>query len=191
MKSRTKVKLLAVIVTVLTLGLIASACSSDEVGQEGPALGKITGMPTIAGQSPEPGKPAPDFEFEDPEGQASSLSDLQGKPVLLNFWATWCGPCVHEMPFLQEIYNEWTDKGLVLLAIDIGEGPTVVKQFLQERGFSFPVILDTERAVATKYNIRGVPTTFLINEDGVIEAYKVGAFQSKEEIEAGIKMVIP
>ena len=191
MNSRTKVILSAVLVLIITLGLIAGACSSDEVEQEGPALGKVTGMPTVAGQSPEPGKPAPDFEFEDPEGRASSLSDLQGKPVLLNFWATWCGPCMHEMPFLQEIYNEWSDKGLVLLAVDVGESPSTVKRFLQDSGFSFPVILDTERAVAAKYNIRGIPTTFLINKDGIIEGYKLGAFQSKEEIEVGIKMVIP
>lgn len=191
MNNRVKVILIAALVSVMALGPVAGGCSPDESNEEGPALGRITGASTVPGQSPEAGKPAPDFQFQDPEGRATSLSDLQGKAVLLNFWATWCGPCVHEMPFIQQIYDEWSDKGLVILAIDVGESSSTAKRFLQSRGFSFTVILDTERVVAGKYNIRGIPTTFLINKDGVIEAYKVGAFRSKEEIEAGLRAVIP
>ena len=191
MNSKVKVLLLAVTASVMTLGLIAGACSPNDPEQDGLALGRITALTAVPGQSTEPGKPAPDFQFKDPEGRASSLGELKGKPVLLNFWATWCGPCVHEMPFIQEIYDEWSDKGLVILAIDVGESSATVKRFLQEHGFSFPVILDTGKIVAAKYNIRGYPTTFLINQDGEIVGYKVGAFRSKEEIESGIRVVLP
>lgn len=175
----------------MTLGLIASACSPEEVDGEGPALGRITGVPAASEQSPQADKPAPDFQFQDPEGRATSLSDLQGKPVLINFWATWCDPCVYEMPFIQQVYDEWSDRGLVVLAINVGESSATVKRFLQSHSLSFPVLLDTEKAVTREYNVRGYPTTFLIDKEGVIVGYKVGPFQSKEEIEAGIRMVLP
>ena len=142
-------------------------------------------------QAPEIGKKAPDFELQNLDEQPVSLSDLQGQPVLLNFWATWCGPCNYEMPFIQEIYDEWSDKGLVVLSIDIGETPSRVRDFIQSGNFSFPVLLDINQKVALEYNIRGIPTTFLIDKDGIIRGTKVGAFSSKEEIESGIKTVIP
>lgn len=78
-----------------------------------------------------------------------------------------------------------------MLAIDVGEGSSTVKRFLQSHGFSFPVLLDTEKVAARAYNIRAYPTTFLIDKDGIIAGFKVGAFQSKEEIAAGIRVVIP
>ena len=141
--------------------------------------------------APEIGKKAPDFELTNLEGPPISLSHLRGQPVLLNFWATWCGPCSYEMPFIQEIYDEWSGKGLVVLSIDIGETPSRVRDFIQSGNFSFPVLLDTNQEVALEYNIRGIPATFLIDRDGIIQGIKVGAFSSKEEIEAGIKTVIP
>ena len=175
---------------MLVLGLVTGGCSGES-NSEGPALGRITGLSTEPGQSPQKGKPAPDFQFEDPDGQATSLSNLQGKAVLLNFWASWCGPCIHEMPFLQQIYDEWTDKEVVILTIDVGESSSTAKRFLQSRGFSFPVLLDTKGVVAGQYNIRGIPTTFFIDRDGIIQDMRIGAFQSKEQIEAGIKTAIP
>ncbi|MFC2048505.1 TlpA disulfide reductase family protein, partial [Chloroflexota bacterium] len=85
------------------------------------------------------------------------LGDLMGKPVLLNFWATWCPPCRSEMPLLQEIYEGWSDKGLVLLAIDIGEHPTQVRKFLETHNLSIPVLLDTNGEVAQKFSSTGLP----------------------------------
>jgi len=94
------------------------------------------------------------------------------------------------MPFLEEIDEEWSEKGLMMLAIDIGESSSTVKTFLQSYGYSFPVLLDTRSVVAGKYNIRAIPTTFFIDKDGIIQDIKIGAFQSKEEIETSIRMVI-
>ena len=85
------------------------------------------------------GNRAPGFQLNNLDGQSVSLSDFRGSPVLLNFWATWCGPCRFEMPFIQEIFEDkvWTDKGLKILAVDIGESPSDVKEFLNSNGFSF------------------------------------------------------
>ena len=135
-------------------------------------------------QNPWRGKPAPDFQLNTLDGQSVSLSDLKGKPVLLNFWATWCGPCRIEMPFLQQIYDEWRGRGLVLLAINIGENPSQIAEFMQSQGLSFPVLLDSDGEIAQKYNIQYIPSTFFIDKDGIIQDMKVGAFQSKAEIES-------
>ncbi|MBA7693398.1 Thiol-disulfide oxidoreductase ResA [subsurface metagenome] len=141
--------------------------------------------------APQVGKPAPDFQLPNLEGQVVSLSDFRGKPVLLNFWATWCSPCRFEMPFIQSIFEESSDTGLVILAVDIGEAPSTVKDFIQSGNFSFPVLLDTSQDVALEYNIRGIPTTFLIDKDGIIQEIRVGAFPSMLEIKRSLSKIIP
>jgi peroxiredoxin len=137
------------------------------------------------------GNLAPDFQLQSLDGQSVSLSGLQGKPVLLNFWATRCPPCRNEMPYLQAIYNEWSDRELILLAINIGEGPSKVEEFMQSQNLSLPVLLDTNQDVALEYNIRYIPTTFSIDKKGIIRAMKVGGFSSKEEIEGVLTKIIP
>ena len=137
------------------------------------------------------GKQAPDFQLNNLDGQSTSLSSLQGKPVLINFWATWCSPCRIEMPYIQQIYDEWSDKGLVILAINIGESSSEVSEFMKSYNLSFPVLLDTKGDVAEKYNIRGIPTTFFIDKDGIIQEKKIGAFQNKTQIEERLSKILP
>jgi len=141
--------------------------------------------------APQVGKQAPDFQLPNLEGQSISLSDFQGKPVLLNFWAVRCPPCRFEMPFIQGIFEGQSDTGLVILAIDIGEAPSTVKDFIQSNNFSFPVLLDTNQDVALEYNIRAIPTTFLIDKDGIIQEIKVGAFSNILEIKRSLIKIIP
>ncbi len=140
---------------------------------------------------PQAGKPAPDFQLQNLDGQAISLSDFRGKPVLVNFWATWCPACRDEMPYLQQIYEEWSGKGLVLLAVNIGENPAQVKRFLQTYNLSLPVLLDTEKSVTQKYHITGIPTSFFIDKDGIIRVKIIGAFPNKEAIEKYLTQIIP
>lgn len=140
--------------------------------------------------APQVGKPAPDFQLPNLEGQVVSLSDFRGKPVLVNFWATWCSPCRFEMPFIQSIFEESSDTGLVILAINIGETPSRVRDFIQSGNFSFLVLLDTNQDVALEYNIRGIPTTFFIDKEGVIQVIKVGAFSSMLEIKRSLSKII-
>jgi len=159
---------------VLTSGLIISGCSS---GAEPPEA--------------RVGSQAPDFQLNNLDGQSISLSDLRGKPVFINFWATWCPPCRSEMPYIQEIYEEWSGKGLVVLAINIGESPSQVEEFMESQNLSFPVLLDTGKNVAQKYNIRGIPTSFFVDKDGVVQEKIIGAFPSKAAIEKSLSKIIP
>ena len=161
------------LVSVLTLGPLITGCSSE------------------VEQSPRVGYEAPDFQFQNPNGKSAFLSDLRGSPVVLNFWTTWCGPCVFEMPFLQEVHEEWADKGLVLLAINVGESASKVNDFLQTHDLSLTVILDTRQTIAQQYNIRAIPATFFIDRNGIIQIIKIGAFQNKTQIENGLSKIIP
>ena len=160
----------AILGLILTTVLLVAGCSS---------------------QAPQGGGLAPDFQLPNLEGQSISLSDFRGEPVLVNFWASWCGPCQYEMPFMQEVYEEWSDRGLVVLAINKGESLSTVEDFMQSGNYSFPVLLDISQDVALEYSIWGVPTTFFIDEDGVIQATKIGPFSSKAEIETGLSEIIP
>ena len=140
-----------------------------------------------------PSTQAADFTLRGLDGQAVSLSKLRGRPVLLNFWATWCGPCRSEMGYFQELFSDkkWTDKGLVILAVDVGESAAVVDSFVKDNKLTFTVLLDADQSVAQKYNIRYFPTTFFIDKDGIIENTKIGAFTSKQEVENELKQIVP
>jgi thiol-disulfide isomerase/thioredoxin len=175
-------RIILVIALAASLGLVVGGCPGNS-GQNEMALGRITGIDSDARQPPQTGQPAPDFYFETPEGQSTSLSQLQGTPVLVNFWATWCGPCRSEMPFLQLTHQNWPADKLVLLAVDVAENSSQVSQFMASAGFSFTVLLDRQAAVAQSYNVTGIPTTIFIDKEGVIQDIHVGAFQSQAEIE--------
>ena len=142
-------------------------------------------------QGPEIGKLAPDFELSSLDGKVVSLSDFRGKPVFLNFWATWCGPCRFEMPFIQKMYEGLSNEGLVVLAVNVQENPTRVKEFVESFGLTFPVLLDTNSEVRLAYNIRGIPTTFFIDKNGIIQDIKIGAFASEVEIASRLNKIMP
>ncbi|MDO8687303.1 MAG: redoxin domain-containing protein [Dehalococcoidales bacterium] len=137
------------------------------------------------------GNRAPDFQLRTLTGQTVSLSSLRGKPVLINFWATWCGPCKAEMPYLQQINDTWSAKGLVLLAVDIGEKPATIEKFMTELNLSMTVPMDSDGKVARAYLVGAIPTTFLIDKDGVIRQKVVGAFTSVEAIEKELSKIMP
>jgi len=168
-----KVTLVIILLLVLTSGLVAIGCISTST------------------QGVEAGDRAPDFQLQNLDGQTVSLGNLQGKPVLINFWATWCSPCRSEMPYIQEIYEEWADKGLVVLAINIGESSAKAEEFMQSYNLSFTVLLDTKQDVAQRYNISGIPTTFFIDKDGIIQDKVIGAFQNKTQIENRLSKIMP
>lgn len=112
---------------------------------------------------------APDFTLNDINGEKVNLSEFRGKVVLLNFWATWCGPCRAEMPSLNNLYNEFKDKGLVVLAVSVDTSEKPVRSFIKDLKLSFPVLMDKNKAVSfDEYGVFGLPTTFLINKNGMI-----------------------
>lgn len=128
---------------------------------------------------------APDFKLKSLDGQTITLSALKGRSVLLNFWATWCGPCRSEMPFLQEIYKDlkWQARGLLILTVNLQESDTVVRKFMAENAFSFTVLLDTRGEAGQLYNVASIPTTYIIGKDGIIKNSRIGAFTNKMQIE--------
>lgn len=177
-----KNKMLTAILSVMLIAaLLTIGCPGGEPTQT--SLGTITGA-ECSGQPPRIGEPATDFQFQTPEGEPASLSDSRGQPVLLNFWATWCNPCRIEMPYLQQIYDEWQGEGLVMLAINIDGEADEVTSFLESYNLSFPVLLDTNLQVALCYYTISIPMTFFIDGDGIIQYIKIGAFTSLGEIES-------
>ncbi|UCD09839.1 MAG: redoxin domain-containing protein [Dehalococcoidales bacterium] len=129
------------------------------------------------------GSKAPNFELYDLEGNIHKLSDYKGNPVLLNFWATWCGPCRSEMPLLEGVYEEWKDNDLTFFAVNVGESSADVTSFMDYFGFNMPVLLDNSKTVSRRYGVSGIPTTYFIDEDGIIQDRIVGAFPDRESVE--------
>ena len=137
------------------------------------------------------GELAPDFQGLTLDGQTISLSDLRGKPVLINFWATWCPPCREEMPYLQQVYEEWLHKRLVVLAVNVGENPSKVEEFIQVNNLTLPVLLDVNGVAAQQYGITAIPATFFVDQSGIVQEKVVGSFQNKEQIMGYLDAIIP
>ncbi len=112
---------------------------------------------------------AVDFTLQDMKGVKVSLSDYRGKIVFMNFWETWCPPCRQEMPSMEKLYNKYKNDGLVILAIaGDREGLKVVKPFVEKRGLTFPILLDSKGRVSNTYGIFALPTTIIVGVDGII-----------------------
>ncbi len=128
-----------------------------------------------ASKDPQPavGHPAPDFTLTTLNGETFTLSDLRGTPVVLNFWATWCGPCRAEMPELENAARRYDPK-VRIIGVDQGEAPKVVQEFVDELGVSFTVPMDSDMSVGDTYRIIGLPTTFFIDRDGIIRQIWAG-----------------
>lgn len=117
---------------------------------------------------------AADFILKDLDGKEIALSDLRGKKIFLNFWATWCPPCKLEMPDIEKLYQETKDKNLISIAVNLGEDEKTVREFINENKYNFKVLLDLDQSVAINYNITSIPTSFFIDEEGNIVAKKIG-----------------
>lgn len=151
--------------------------------------------PTVNTDNPTTGKeedyPAPDFTVYDAEGKEVKLSDFKGKPVVINFWASWCPPCKEEMPYFNEVYKIEKDN-VQFLMIDMvdGQRETIEKgqEYVDAEGFEFPIYFDTESDAAYNYGISSIPTTVFIDAEGnLITGYK-GAID-KAALTAGIDKI--
>ncbi len=136
---------------------------------------------------------APDFTVYTKDGTAVNFSDKIGKPVLINFWATWCGPCKGEMPYFEKAYKEYGDK-IEFMMINPTDGVNDthenVDKFLADYGYTFPVYRDTSAYASYVYGIRAFPTTVLVNKDG----YFIGGYEgamSEEMLDEIIKLLLP
>jgi peroxiredoxin len=120
------------------------------------------------------GSLAPGFVLQDLEGNEVSLSDYLGKDVLLNFWATWCGPCRVEMPLFERTYEEYRDQGFVILGINFDEPEKAVKEFQEEFGLTFPILLDPGAEAQNLYRIPGYPSSIFVDSDGNVRRIHIG-----------------
>jgi thiol-disulfide isomerase/thioredoxin len=131
------------------------------------------GIGPLDNRAPVIGEPAPDFVLRDLGGAPVRLSDLRGRVVFLNFWATWCRPCKKELPDIQRMAGEYPDD-LAVLAVNLEESPEEAAAFLRENGLSLPALLDRTGAVYRQYRLNGLPDSFFIDREGRIAAIQYG-----------------
>ncbi|MFW5787207.1 MAG: TlpA family protein disulfide reductase [Halanaerobiales bacterium] len=122
------------------------------------------------------GNKAPGFTLPDLEKNEISLDDLRGKKVFLNFWASWCGPCEHEMPDIEKLHKEYEDE-VAVIAVNMGEKKDDVDQFLSSQDLNMPVLLDRNQSLAEKYAVQAIPTTYILDEEGIITEKHVGLIE--------------
>lgn len=168
---------------ILVVGLVTSGCSKQnnpiaETPPQQPQEQSVQVEEEVQGnqvnekpQDEEEAVIAPDFELETLDGTKIKLSDMRDKNVLLNFWATWCGYCVLEMPDLQKLQEAYKDD-LLILTVNVGESKEEVEQFMKDNNLNLTVVLDEKMDVANSYGIRSYPTTLAINKNGeVVNGY--------------------
>jgi peroxiredoxin len=149
----------------IILTLVVTLLGSVWVGMTRVKPGQVN--PSGRPPSPDIGYTAPDFTLLTPGGEELSLSDFRGKPVLLNFWATWCPPCRAEIPALEQASRQLEGRA-VILGVDVQESPGTVQAFMEEAGITYAVVIDPDAVVAHTYRIRAYPTTYFIDPRGVI-----------------------
>ncbi len=126
--------------------------------------------------APQVGFLAPDFTLKTPLGESFTLSELRGRPVIVNLWATWCPPCRAEMPALQKLYDEYRDRGLIVLAVNATQQDDVqaIAPFVEKYHLTFPILLDETGLAARAYQLRSLPSSYFIGRDGTIREIVVG-----------------
>ena len=167
-----------ILVAVLAIALILynNQDYSAQMGVAGNASTEGTGE-TQENSDP----PAPDFYFFDESGNRLRLSQFKGKPVILNFWASWCGPCKSEMPDLEEAYKMYGEEiQFVILNMTDGSRETVesARRYIESAGYSFPVFYDKQQNGAIAYGVSGIPVTFFIDADGYVKGMYSGAMSA-------------
>lgn len=125
-------------------------------------------------QIPRAGDKAPPFQVGDLEGGRRSLSEWAGKPLVLNFWGTFCPPCTEEMPALQRQSAKWAERGVGVVGMNLGENAVTVRSFIQQYGIRFPIYMDVDDTVRKAYGVNQYPTTFFIRPDGRIHKIIIG-----------------
>jgi peroxiredoxin len=160
---------IACLVVVVVAG---AGLSSLAGGGTGSGAGSAPVM--IAGSRIEIGASAPEFTLQSVDGGTHALSDYRGQIVFLNFWTTWCPSCEGEMPTIESIYEAYRDEGFIVLAINAGESSRSIRSFQQEEGLTFPLLIDPGESVTGNYEIRALPTSLLVDQEGVISRIYTG-----------------
>ncbi|MDQ6418274.1 redoxin domain-containing protein [Paenibacillus sp. LHD-117] len=136
-----------------------------------------------------PGDEPPAFTLANLEGGVTSLSDYAGKPIVINFWGTFCEPCVKEMPEFERQYVKWQEKGLTILAINLSEDTLTVNNFVKRFNLTYPILRDEARKTERSYALRQYPTTFFVKADGTLMEAVVGGM-TEEDIDKRIERLL-
>lgn len=189
---------------VLPVGLVVAIVAGLFYIESGSNDGEDSGFGTVElpaaknvtseGPAANEGRAAPDFLLRRLGGNTLRLSDLQGRPVIVNFWATWCSTCRAETPDLIELYETHQDAGLVMLGINLRENEDAVASFVEDFGISYPVAFDRSGEVASTWRIggpnRGVPSTYFIDPEGVVRKVVFGLVTEQLAAE-GLSLILP
>jgi len=143
------------------------------------ALGVLSLLPrVVGGGSPFEGKPAPDAVFAvaangDP-GARMQIESLKGHPVVLDFWATWCGPCAAQAPILDRIARRYEKQGLIVLGVNAHDPPAKAKSYAEKKGLSYPIVIDAGQEAAQAYDVQNLPSLVVIDREGRVVRYMTG-----------------
>jgi cytochrome c biogenesis protein CcmG/thiol:disulfide interchange protein DsbE len=152
-------------------------------------IGLLVGPGCGLDPAPIIGYPAPDFTLTDLDSNSVRLRDLRGKVVFLNFWAIGCPACRAEMPAMEEVYQAYKDKGVVIIGVNLGEFRSSVKSFVEANDYSWTFVIDSTGEVVREYMVNFIPSSFFIDKDGIIRALQVGAMsKALMEIRLGMAM---
>lgn len=176
-----KIKLIigaAALAAVIAAAAIGYSVLSERYSEEPPAPAQTAAR---AERTEEPEIEAPDFTVLDPSGAEVSLSGFEGKPVLVNFWATWCGPCESELPAFDAAYEKYGDRiefMMVNLAEPGGEDPEEVARYAADNGYGFPIYYDSYGIASAYYGVRSIPMSVFIDAQGIVRAIYPGAMSA-------------
>jgi thiol-disulfide isomerase/thioredoxin len=195
----------ALLLLLATAGYGATACTAGEKSDASPPAKAASAEKPAASSEMEKAESrkystpavdtsqlrvAPDWTLQDLDGKTLSSKDLRGKVVLIDFWATWCGPCRRSIPHLIDLHNEYKDKGLVVVGVSVDQqGPQVVKPFVAQNKIPYRIVMQTGKVIQDFGGIRGIPTAFIITQDGKIYRKIVGLVP-REKYEDDIKALL-
>lgn len=178
-------KRIVLVLVVLGIGFLIAGLLLLKSGTPGStggssAIGKAVLISGATQSAVQKGSPAPDFEIKYPDGRKVRLSDLRGKAVLVNFWATWCPPCRAEVPEIQNAYEKYKAGGFVVVAVNVQESTSAVAKFMKEYGMTFTVAIDSSGAIGRLYRVSGIPASFFVDRDGIVREIFVGSLTSAD-----------
>ena len=146
----------------------------------------LFGVPASQAAMPKVGTVAPDFSLKSSNGKNLKLSEHRGEVVMINFWATWCGPCRQEMPLLNRLHEQYRKAGFTLLGVNVDDKPQAAQDMARQLGVGFPVLFDHDKQVSRRYDVDAMPSTLIIDRDGKVRYIHLGfrpGYEARYEVE--------